>query len=451
MRKAKRGFTLIEIIVTVVILTIVVGMSSSLIVMSLRSQKISYNDYKVQSAIRIASQVTDKMINNASAIFTIPVDMFGENKLTEGWDYYGVSDDGTEIVYYEYNNKTETHDKKVIVEKQTGITYTMNFSSDNDRDEKYVKYSIYAYENGVKDERVSIDTTSKALNSLQVIFRGTALQPANVIAFRSELRPTKNNVALVTFVLDVSGSMAFGLNTQYTVHQYQQRITKLKQAVRKMIQEFSAEENIVLCFVPFSSTANYPDPESYYSNQRHFYYSMNPEQDEVNSALQFIDSLTANTSTNTGDGLRRAYYNSLYFDSVVGEQYGINTTVNQFMILLVDGVTNQSTFYTPRPYTNYFFEDGRVDGIYNKNVSVYNGPNYYEDYFAKKIADESIRTYVIGFSNFQSDLENIDHISEKANASKVYKFTDGLDLTEVFLEIKADIINELWHVRGPQL
>lgn len=481
-KNRKNGFTLVELLLVSAILGIIIMVTSGIIIYSYRVQRVSYDEYELQTTMRLAAEETNKVVRYSSAIFTIPEGRFFEGNLSDGWNYFGLSADKREVIKYVYEERggVTKHWKEVVVPAQDNLEYSIVFDKENDDPEdRMMKFKIIGTVLGTTDRRIIIESEVESINALQVVDRGTASNLAVALAYRYDERPKYDVVGVVTMVIDTSGSMGDDLQGHSYVTESSKRISKLKNAlvgytkdtgevVEGMINSFAKDENVEVSIVPFSISANYPTPSSEYSSQSHpFYKVSNPS--EKSALISQINSLSANGGTNTGDGMRRAYYRNMYFKNNVTSMsdYGANFSTRDYMIILVDGVTTMATSVGGYGDSRYRMTDG-----YQSNLNYYSNSYYwsysgiigrgnaedavtdrYVELIGNYIRNDGIKVYVIGFSEIASELNSVNKIATAAGADSenVYKFTDNLDIDNVLDEIRADIMMDLWHIRGPQL
>ncbi|MDO4799641.1 MAG: vWA domain-containing protein [Bacillota bacterium] len=284
--------------------------------------------------------------------------------MTDGWDYFGLSDDKGEIIRYVYESRggaPATHHKEVLVPKKKGITYGLEFyrpdaasgfaAGATAAPEGYVGYKIKAFKDGAVLGDVNVDTALEAKNALQVVFRGTASTPSVALAYRSEQRPNYDTYGVISFVLDNSGSMSYDLKGGSGG---ESRISKLKKAMKTMLERLMSQEKLVLKLIPFSTTANYPHLLRNTSTEHPEFRSYVPGETltdtngdgkpdvgryltELKQAEQIVKNMTASGATNIGDGLRRAYYGSIKMVNDLKREGKPNS--QQYVIVLVDGVS----------------------------------------------------------------------------------------------------------------
>jgi hypothetical protein len=329
-----------------------------------------------------------------------------------------------------------------------------------------LEYKIIA---SINEQSREVKSEVEALNSLQIIDRGSIPNPSNTLAYRTDPRPTElsDTEAAVTMVLDKSGSMAWKMDGNEIGRRENpnlSRMNKLKVEALRLIDGLSSNPNIYLSIIPFDSTANNPQ-------------AMLPVRvnDTANNVLiQKVNSLTANGGTNTGDGLRRGYFITKDFND------SATKTVKNFMIVLVDGVT---TFYSATQVqansrdiitnVDYVLGNNNID---NSKITQYN--RYYPnggysgegnklDEWGTAYVDEigsmirkygtgatsgkqPISVYVIGFSANRSDYGSLRDIAEATTGNtKYYEAGDSAALESIFASIQKDINDSLWHIGGP--
>lgn len=403
-------------------------------------------------------------------------------KLDEGWHYIGVSADKKSIVKYTYvvKDSVGSHVASTIVAPNDDIEYELVFERTNTEiNESVLKMRIIAHvlNNGSKtNKKIEIETELEALNALQVIDKGTKLSPSIALAFRADERPLgKEVVAAITMVLDVSGSMDKKLNNGTAQHESEKRITKVKNAlngytyqgnkVEGMINEFAKEDNIEIAIVPFARSGNYPDPRAANTSNvfKHPFYSVSKSEDQKNNLINAVKALEAEDGTNTGDGMRQAYYRNINFksDNASAKGYSSSANIRNYMIILVDGVTTMATADGKNKYKT---EDGAVKTmswddteslnfdhvgiIGHGSVSQPNTENYVKAIGAL-VKAANIKVYVIGYApNITS---GINLIANETGAIKVYNYSENMNLDEIFSEIKVNIMEDIWHISGPQI
>ena len=454
----KKGFTLIELIIVMALLGLIITASFSMLNFGNTVQRLSIDEYEIQASMRLVTEYTNRIARFSSAVFTVPQSSFRADNLTDGWSYLGIIDGA--VVQYEYGleNGVLGHHRRELAPANPNVTYKVTFQKiEEDFQEKIVGFSIQGF---IKDKPIELDdegnpighiniiSQAEALNSLQVIHKGTPSDPAVALAFRSENR---NNpefeitrpVAQVAMVLDTSGSMNWKMNGDTTNTDSKRRISILKNASRDLINKFAASEYPVsISLVPFSTNANNPK-------------SFKNANTQKSALIDDIDDLTnsygeAYGGTNTGDGIRRAYYQIL--NGRINPDYN-DKDVSDYIIILVDGVTTFATRTGSHGYDPYLTSDGDVTN--DNHIHGYGneldpqGEAYVDLIGSMVIADCNIKVYVIGFSSRSSDLASVDDIVDATGAEPKFLAGDQDELDLAFGDIQKEIINDLWYIDGP--
>lgn len=474
--KNKKGITLIELVIAMALLGIVIAMSFSMINFGNIVTKKSSDEFDIQSSTRLVTEYTNQIARYSTAAFTIPKSSFKENKLDEDWNYIGVLDGN--IVQYEANPSTGLHTKTVLAEATESVYYEIVFKkAENDYFDKNVSYVIQGFikdkpieydEYGNKIGHINIVSQTEALNSLQVIHNGTYADPAVAFAYRSDDRSDPQRpAAYISMVLDMSGSMNNNMQGYDQGWLSDRRISKLKVSLESLINQFSVSKyssNISL--VPFSDAANNPHPM----------YDVTTASGKT-TVMNLVSGMSADGATNTGDGIRRAYYQ-------IYNSRDPDTISREYIIILVDGVTTAHTRVgINRPSSDYWTSDGNVvisqwysswGDIYPRNGNVYgegNATSVGSDGYVDRIGDiiqgevsdgeQRIKTFVIGFSSDSDDFGSLNKIADAVSAtgytddSGIYHkyFTAGNEgeLNLIFESLHGLILSDLFHIDGPVL
>lgn len=455
-RKDNSGFTLIEMIVVLALIGIVTLFLFTFVNFSTASEAKVEEEYELQSDVRLTSEVLNNAIRNSTVTFAIPKTVFdGEKKAM--WNYFGIEDKKT-IVQYTYNPDTGDHDRKVLVEAREGIKYNLFFVQ-NTPGSKLIEYNLEVVQDDGDRKSISIVSEVSALNSLVVDDGGDPSNPAVAIAYRSDSAPRpeqkgKKVTINVSLVLDDSGSMKEDMHGKSSdkagFDENNIRIDIMKTEARKLIDKF-ANLGIKVAIVPFSTTADDPG-------------DMKDARANKIDLKKKINSLKAEGGTNTGDALRRAYYQIANSQPTSGE-------VVNYIILLTDGdptyrtSTTDKTVKRPTPTFSARTNDGNVSnsnyvwgtGNNNNSNGTINTTNLNEcmDYariIGAKIRDDKnlkIGTFVIGFSAVKSDISNNEKIAKDYCSGTYYEADSDIALESAFNGITDTILQETWHIYGP--
>jgi len=500
-KNIKKGFTLIELIVVMAIIALIGGSVTTLLVFGYNVFGKANRDFQVQSDMRLALEETNDLVRYANAMFAVP----GVEYLDDEWNYIGLNEDNTMIINYQWDPVNETHIQTPMVGPYEGVTFNIGFyKEDNIEKDNTIQVYFEMYSNDGTSKRFNIQTGYEALNSLQVVDYGTELFPATALAYRSDDFHFENYLLKVniTLILDVSGSMNWKLNGDTTSTLSLRRNYILKEKTRGLIESFAMNSNddieINIALVPFSTSGN---AVKVFRNVK----------TEKAALLSDVNSLCNGTSyncsggTNTGDGMRRAYYSQLSKtqNQIDNMSTTRDTKIKNYNIFLTDGETTYRTIQqvqtgsynetvcvrwnksgsrcleygtqvVPIYETQFFTDNGNI----TENTStIYTGPylggngsststsnNNYVATIGAMLGgilpvnnytgtDELFVTnYIIGFTASVSDTA-INFIASSTNTptERIYRASSGDDLALSFSEIQLSITNDTWHYVGPKL
>jgi len=475
----KKGFTLLEVVVVLAILGTVMSMISGLLFYGFDVFQLTSKDYQVQSDVRLAMEKTNNMVRYSRALFAVP----DVDYLDAEWSYIGLNSDHTMLINYKWDPISETHIQEIMAGPFEGITFNIGFDkTDNLSKDNTLRMYLESFTAEGTVKRYDIKSGYEALNSLQVINYGTLTNPATALAYREEAYSYENYslVVNVALVLDISGSMGWGLvdPNDYTSTSNPSRISVLKTQSKALVTQFSQNTNtdisINMSLVTFSSYAKTPTI---------FYNIKNSTQ--KSTLMSKITNLSANGNTNTGDGLRRAYFELLKKQTNDLATATTDTLVKNYTIILVDGDSNHSSLYNTHTtttvctryysngscrtwkdqttwYQHYFEEDGTIDNCSFTSSSVNCTPGYdygesqandYVSLMGGKLSDpDFVTNYLVSFATDVS-ASQITFIADSSNipSQRVFYATDADELGLSFTEIQMSITNDLWQFLGPKL
>lgn len=495
----KKGFTLIELIVVITIIGLIGGSITSLLVFGYNVFGRVNDDFQAQVDLRSSLQELSKTMRFAKAMFAVP----GTEYLDEEWNYIGLNEDRTMIINYEWDPLSETHIETVMMGPYEDVTFNIGFyKEDNMQKDNTIQVYFEMFSHDGTVQRFNIQTGYEALNSLQVIDYGTDLVPATAMAYRSDNFNYENYLLKVniTLILDVSGSMDWALNgAQNNIAKANRRNYIMKEKTRGLIESFAQNTNddveINIALVPFSTSGNSVKVFRNVKTEKAQLLS------DVNSLCDGND-YDCTGGTNTGDGMRRAYYRLLNKsqDQIDNMSLTRDTKIKNYNIFLTDGETTyrslhriqtgtetqevcirwswwwcaeygtqtvpvyESQFYTGDgsivESTTAIFPDPYLAGNGNSTTTEDNGYVAAIGAMLGGVLPVSgydfeelyVTNYIIGFTASVSDTA-INFIAESTNTpeERIYRAADGDDLALTFTDIQMSITNDTWHYLGPNL
>jgi prepilin-type N-terminal cleavage/methylation domain-containing protein len=482
----KKGFTLVEVLVVLAITGMVTTMIFSLLFYGFDVFSMTSKEYELQTNVRMAMQKTDKLVRYSTALFAVPDLMY----LDDEWDYVGVSEDGTKIVSYTWNNTSHSHDETILVGPYDGVTFDMGFSKSNTLStDNTLQLYFDSFDVNGSSRRYHIQSGYESLNALQVIDYGTASHPSKALAFRNETHSYENYKIIVNIamVLDTSGSMDWDLkgNQINSGSTTKSRIDILKTQASAMVENFAQNSNgdvsINISLVPFGSYAKTPS----------IFYDIKKSSDKT-TILSKINGLNATGSTNTGDGLRRAFYQLDTKRKADLAATSADTIVKNYTITLVDGVTNTHSMKNTSSTTTswgciewknngkcktegnvtttswdkqYYTDSGTIKNCsfvlegtsctpgYDSGNDGNADANGYVTLMGAKLSNPDFSTnYMVSFA-MSKTTSPIGFIATATAtpSERIYYATDADSLGLSFTEIQMSITNELWRFLGPKL
>lgn len=503
--KKRKGITLVELLLALSLVAIIIVIGTNFLLVGVKGHAITIDEFNIQSNTRLISSKINSIIRDASGVFVLHRD--DAKNLTEEWNYIMLNDDKTKLLEYSWDSTSKSHTVKELATGLNEVNFDLEFIKNNPSDEdKLLEFYLKVTSKG--KEKV-INTELEAKNALQVVDR-SYLNKGNTLSYRydSRLGDASNAQAVVAMVLDRSGSMAgnmlgetdrwgnyINVDDSKTDSNKHSRLKKMKAEAVRLVTKLAEKPNINISIIPFNSNANNPG---------NMLLANTPSN--LTTLISTINdtNLKATGGTNTGDGIRRAYYRIKEFNENVNN---INKTNKNFMIILVDGVTTFASTHVINREEVYYY-DYQGDSIkYNNKTYVYIGyDNWYGDYvyryeyieyvtgnsdiensqmtnynskstigkyagdgrsldpwgtaYVNVIGDmvkkykegtnEAIQVYVIGFSADPDDHGSLGDIAKATRGDTVYyKAGDSKALEEIFKAIQRDITDALWHIGGP--
>lgn len=479
MKNNKRGFTLVELVVVIAIIGMVITTIFSLLFFGFDVYTMTAEDYSVQSDVRIAMEKTNSLVRYSRALFAVPDVTYMDDE----WSYIGLNEDHTMIINYEWDADLEDHVEEVLVGPYDGVTFNIGFEKTNNMAKDNTLHLYFeSFNSDGTVKRYDIKSGYEALNSLQVVNYGTETNPATALAYRQEQYSYENYnlIVNIAMILDVSGSMGWGLTdpNDYISSSNPSRISVLRTQSEMIVERFAQNTNddvsINMSLVTFSTYAKTPSI---------FYDVKNSSQ--RNTLLNKIGDLSANGNTNTGDGLRRGYYQLLTKQTADLAAITEDTIIKNYTIILVDGESNHSSMYNTKTTTQvctkwdkygnctryknqttwdqFFYEDnGTIENCTFTSQSTSCTPGYvssvsqanaYVALTGGYLTDpDFVTNYLVSFATDVSESE-IVFIAGSTNTpdQRVFYATDADQLGLSFTEIQMSITNDLWHFLGPKL
>ena len=441
----KRGFTLVELIIVIAFVSIIISTAGSMMVFSIRSQDVIEKEFQIQADMRLASEVVNQQVRYASAVFLLNSNQYtGSADLKEGWNYFVLSDDKSEIVHYSWNEISGTHDVSQLVKARDGVFYGLRFEGVHDKSQ-VVKYQLDGHFTDGGNVKVSIKSELNALNSVVVDDSGVGVLPSVSMAYRSEDIPDADKIKVaVTLVLDRSGSMGGimgGTNNDI-------RLAVMKAKASELIDTFASMDNVYVSLIPFSTNANNPG-------------AFLLAKDHKDALKTSISGYVANGGTNAGDGLRRSYYNHVTFNA------GELDKVLNYTILLMDG---NPTFWPSLDGSTHYYGLGDISSTFSvlggdgqETTASINGSLDYISAFSngyiKNISHTQtvfMKTFVIGFTAVPEQVNRANtiatyhtHAYDNRIKGFYYAATSSEELANVFASITEYILQDTWHIYGP--
>lgn len=495
----RKGITVAEVILAMVLMSLVLTLGVQILRASTNGMLFTINETQFQTdARRFATEVNNN-VRYATATFTIPKSSFREDNLTPDWNYMGIMEN-VEIPAEKSHTKKPLTAKRALVsiiaqdeegnpqkqpednlievsggtfiqrilgysyidDKGREIDYDLVFNKEHPEEtNSKIEYSLRTVvkKTGNEYKYLEYDTALDSLNSLQVIHNGSISDPSVAFAYRKGEKSL--TTALVSMVLDTSGSMKWDMAGRTTNNDDIRRITILKKTATSFVNGLSDNENVNIGLFPFGGVFK---PEIYGNKKSDLTIDniFKSSKNDTSILTSRIDNLVANGGTNTGDALRYSYYRAKEYQSRLPS----TQKCVKYLIILIDGDTNGWSNTAPRPMQNYnlnfyendglHFERGTQDyqyaGGYQGTHYREQGENYMSKFASGRWLSLNPKIFFIVVSNDVTS-DGVKAVKTQYNVSdtNLFKATDSTKLQEAFDSIKKSIKDDLWYLNGPVL
>ena len=445
--KNRKGITLVELLIVLAIIGTLIPLGTNMLLFSTRSHKTVEEEYGIQSGIRLTSQIIGNFIRESSAIFMLNDSYFDSSNLKNGWDYFALSDDNTQIIQYQWNSASNSHVANVLADAYPGVVYSLSFDKSVD-DSLLGGFRLRAVGNSGA-VKADIFNELNALNTVVVDNSGNAAKPAVALAYRTEDIPDPSKPRIsVTLVLDKSGSMAWNMDGETITSGFDNpnsRFAIMKERTVELLDELESIGNVHVSVVHFATNANK-------SGNYHNLYRIS---DYKTTLVDLVNGIPKDGGgTNIGDGMRRAYH--------IHNGFKTSNTGNllHYNIMLMDG---NPTYWTEKN-GSYFYDTGditssNVKGTGQETTANVNSSMNYVSAAGNtlyKLGNVEIKTFVIGFSAKQADINRLNdiagYVSSDTNTNitgQYYEAASGDALKDVYRDISKKIEMDAWHIFGP--
>lgn len=461
MKQIKKGFTLVEMIMAIMLMSMIALIIGVIFNTMFSSRELIEREASIQAEMRTSMQYVDRTVGKATSIFILDDSKFKGSKqgLTREWSYIGLSADGKKVMNYVWNKQKQDWD---VSELGTKSLYNMKLDLEFKTEGAYQDNRLISYNLSGKypdtNNKLSIDTAISALNTKQVFSKVAKGKKGIAIAYRTDPIQGQMNIA-VSFVFDTSGSMKWDLQGGRVERTGKEsRINILRKKSEIMIKDLAEIGNISVNLVGFSNSGKYIQQN--FSN-------LDNGTKSIIEAINDEKKVSPNGVTNPGDGLR----------------YGMVSLQSQpaqlkYIVLLTDGIPNAYLVDPSALYAGNRVDHGQVVGRVSFNNPIYDlsptlGYEYirlgydldskdftsrensiaYAGEVSKKFGLGVKRVNVIGFSGVNHEIAYgqslTDRIGEGGMETKYVSATNEEALQKTFSDIKKQIQQDLWFVSGP--
>lgn len=264
---------------------------------------------------------------------------------------------------------------------------------------------------------VQAETIIKAPITLTKTANITSTKVNNEITLNYTIQPGTLNVTPSTqskeiaLVIDTSGSMDTDLQGRDS------RLDVAKAAATRFIDKFNTESNVKIGLVQYSNRANKT--------------SGLVDKNSFSTLKDSVKKFTSDGGTNTGDGLRLAYY-------MLKESS--NSNAKKYIVLLTDG---EPTFYSYTNYTSNLVTSNIESGYSTNNSNDTTKGLNYADSIATMISGNTsnINSFMIGCTLSTYGTNTLKEIALKAKGTCSFAQT-ATDIDTVYSQLADQIKNE---------
>lgn len=403
MKRNQRGFTLLEVILTIMIMSLVYLVVSNVFTLTIRTNRIANNEFDLQSNMRVVSESLNQSIKFSPAVFTLKKETFEKEK-KPGWRYFGIEEEkdalgnltgAKQVVEYipiiekeeiingetvvTYKTDAPTHTRKLLIDEPEDTNFNLYFTKDISAENgKLLEFVIEGIQDNSIQRKMTVKTQLQALNAMVVEHAGN---PAVAIAYKEEVpgkrvKGTQEAYAVITLVLDKSGSMGTSMGSK-------SRIQVLNDKTNQLISDLKeAGDKIYISVIPYDTRVS-----GYNMTLPNF----------VNINDMGLVSLTRGGNTNTGEALLKSY-------QMLINRPGLNipagAKVNYYNILLTDGDPTEFSYYQLRNDHRTFQTSLRDT---NNFIRTDGDDFYYRDKWSSLSYIRNSRTYNINYNSRADD------------------------------------------------
>lgn len=493
----RKAFTLVEILVSISILSILIVGFTSLMGSSIDIFGANKRSYEIQTDVLYASNSVNEVVRDSTAMFILnstkydPANITEENinqnpsnlKLTKGWNYIGANSDKTKLYNFIWDENSQKHIpfELTVGDKDSSgrrVEYSIDLSPVTDKIykeiEKYkgkgtltdqekkklkelikrsedevnvLSYSVLGKVVSSTNEKINekrhseyeSESIVQAVNTKQIFDLRNGKQ-STAIAYRTTpIKSKKGNKntakPVVAIVLDFSGSMQWNMDGKWLSPS---RIGILKAEFEKLINQFETIGGVDLYVVPFSAAA---------FDTQIGHNGFNP-----------LELLKNKQNTSPLNISSKAPSDSAWLKNRMTEMKASGGTY------YADGLRVALQYLKKHPNSRTYLlvlSDGQPNMYRDKNGTVrydnYNHVPAMEEIklFAKNSPQNLRLVHLIGFSNVPADNSRLETIKTYFTPNpgvenvKVTKAGSAVALGFAFEEFKNDLEKDLWYFDGP--